>query len=759
MNMYANASFKPLCNAKEDSSRNGGYWVTEGDDPQFQIGLTDAPGSAIAGGWYELVFQVDVADGRIASPCLYPDYGEGFSESTRIPLPDPDRNGHVRALVRLSHQTRVLRLDPTASRAIFRMQELDFRRVGKLKALGCMANGPLRTHCEVQPYVFGKSGFLARALFIALTRGPRRAGEWAYETYTRELYSRGGDYQAWVSKYDHMQEDGDLARRIAESFGGPLLSILLPVYNTPEKWLRRCIETVLQQTYPHWELCIADDASPEPHVRSVLSEYLEKDDRIKVTFRKNNGHISESSNSALELATGNYVALLDHDDELHPNALLEVVEAIRRNPGWKVIYSDEDKVDEDGKRFDPYFKPDWNYDLFLSHNCISHLGVYERALLLDVGGFSRGMEGSQDWDLALRCIEKLKASEIGHIPKVLYHWRAIPGSTALSPGEKNYAHLAAVKAIQSHLDRIGRDAKVETLPDFPGNYRVVNKLPEQLPKVSLIVPTRDKVNLLKQCVSSILERTTYSNFEIIIVDNESREESTVAYFEDIIRDERVRVVPYHKPFNYSAINNYAVRQANGEILGLINNDIEVISASWLEEMVSQAIRPEIGAVGAMLYYPDNTIQHAGIILGFNGVAVNAYAGRPRGWVGQMLRGQLLQNMTAVTAACLLVRRDVYDGVGGLDESLEVAYNDVDFCLRIRDKGYRNIWTPYAELYHHESASRGQEDTEEKKSRFRREVAIMQERWGKLIANDPAYSPNLAITGETFDLAFPPRQVQ
>lgn len=758
MNTGATGSIRALCNVRADSSRDGSYWVSEGDDPQLQINVMGQAEGDISGGWYTLVFRINAVDGRVASPCLYPDYGDGFSESTRIPLPDPDRDGFVRALVRLSYHVKVLRFDPTASSAVFSIRDLALYRVGKVRALACMADGPLGARGGPRFHEFGKIGFLMRVLFKALVSGPRRAGEWAYDTYTQDLYSRGGDYQAWIEKYDRVEMEPDLSRRVEDVVTGPLLSVLLPVYNTPEKWLRRCIDTVIQQTNPHWELCIADDSSPAPHVRAVLQDYQRRDARIKVVFRETNGHISESSNSALGLAVGEYVVLLDHDDELHPNALLEVAEAIRLNPSLKVIYSDEDKIDQEGRRFDPYFKPDWNYDLFLSHNCVSHLGVYNRALLLEVGGFSVGMEGSQDWDLALRCIERLKDEEIGHIPKVLYHWRAIPGSTALSPGEKNYAHLAAVRAIQSHLDRVGRNAHVQPLSDYPGNYRVVNKLPDRLPKVSLIVPTRDAAGLLKQCVSSILERTNYSNYEIVIVDNDSREEETFAYFKEVVRDSRVRVISYPKPFNYSAINNYAVHQSDGDIVGLINNDIEVISGNWLEEMVSQAIRPDIGAVGAMLYYPDDTIQHAGIILGFNGVAVCAYAGRPRGWVGQMLRGQLLQNMTAVTAACLLVRREVYDSVGGLDEKLEVAYNDVDFCLRVRQMGYRNIWTPYAELYHHESASRGGEDTEEKKARFRREISIMRERWGTLIANDPAYSPNLAITGETFDLAFPPREI-
>ena len=591
---------------------------------------------------------------------------------------------------------------------------------------------------------------------LLLSRGARRFADTLYSAYTRASAGAGSDeqYAAWLAAYDGADPSGSTT--VVEALAHkPLISIVMPVYNTPDKWLRRCIESVRAQSYPHWQLCIADDASPDPSVRRTLEELSRSDDRINVVFREENGHISRTSNSALELARGEFTALLDHDDELHPDALLEVAKAVNGHPEWEVIYSDEDKIDEAGRRFDPYFKSDWNYDLFLSHNCISHLGVYRTSLMRDVGGFRCGFEGSQDWDLALRCIEKLDPARIGHIPRVLYHWRAIPGSTALAPGEKNYAHLAAVKSIQAHLDRIGRHARVEPLAEFPGNYRVVNVL-EREPLVSLVIPTRDQVGLLRQCVDSILRETAYRNYEIIIIDNQSSEAATLAYLKKVVADERVRVIAYDAPFNYSAINNLAAENATGEILALVNNDIEVISSGWLTEMVSQAMRPDIGAVGAMLYFPDDTIQHAGVLLGFNGIAVNMYGSKPRGWLGQLLRAQLIQNYSAVTAACLVVRKDVFEEVDGFDERLGVAYNDVDFCLRLREKGYRNLWTPYAELYHHESASRGAEDTPEKRARFEAEVEYMYERWGDLIGDDPAYNPNLATYGDFNDFAFPPR---
>ena len=530
----------------------------------------------------------------------------------------------------------------------------------------------------------------------------------------------------------------------------------MPVYNTPARWLKRCIESVLEQSYSHWQLCIADDASTLPHVRQILDHYAHRDPRINVMYRTTNGHISDASNSALELAQGEYVALLDHDDELHLSALAEIASAIQQNPEWKLIYSDEDKIDEDGKRYGPYFKPDWNYDLLLSQNVFSHLGVYKTSLIREVGGFRKGYEGSQDHDLVLRCLEKINPSrELGHVPRVLYHWRAISGSTALAMGEKSYAIDAGVRAIRDHLGRLGRDA---TVAATDGNqYRVRYALPPCPPKVSLIIPTRDKVELLRKCIASILELTSYPNYEILVIDNQSRELATFAYFSELRSEPRVRVISYDAPFNYSAINNFGVSSATGSIIGLINNDTEVINAGWLEEMVSHALRPEVGAVGAMLYYPGGAIQHAGVLLGIHGVAGHAYAHKPRGHVGQCARALLVQSMSAVTGACLLIRKEIFEQVSGLDDRLQVAFNDVDFCLRVRQAGYTNVWTPFAELYHQESASRGLYDTAEKQAQFDKEVKFMVDRWEKELAADPAYNPNLSLTGEPFSLAFPPRQ--
>jgi GT2 family glycosyltransferase len=729
------------------------YRVT-GDDPVFACESGNFP---LAAGWYVATLHMEQHAGPAAQPCLYPDYDSDVScgsAGESMLFVRPGRSVH-HGLMRFASPLKALRFDPASSPCEISVSELVIKRVSKARAAWELFKAwrrPLDTVGKLRPAwrtlrdKFRTSGLVGGMVGL-------------YEWYTVGDPPRVSEYDAWIALYD---DTSPAARRAATAHAEtwlyrPLISILLPTYNTEERWLRRCVESVLAQSYPYWELCISDDASPKAHVMNVLHEYAAKDQRVRVERRGENGHISANSNTALRMAKGEYIALLDHDDELHPLALDAVVAALQQHPQWKLIYSDEDKIDEQGRRFDPYMKPDWNHDLFLSQNCISHLGVYQRQLVLDVGGFREGYEGSQDWDLALRCLEKLGAEEIGHIPRVLYHWRAIPGSTAVGVGEKSYARVAGMKAVTEHLKRVGADASVKEHERIKGHLHVSYPLRAQLPKVSLIIPTRDGLQLLKRCIDSILSLTDYDNYEIVIVDNQSSQSETLDYLRKIVADPRVRVLAYDQPFNYSAINNHAVMQTSGDLVGLVNNDIEVISPGWLREMAGHAMRPEIGAVGAMLYYPDDTIQHAGVVLGHGGVAGHAYAGRPRGYAGQMARAQLTQSLSAVTAACLLIRRSVFDEVGGLDESLGVAFNDVDFCLRVRGRGYRNLWTPFAELYHHESATRGYEDSPEKKARFAGEVSLMMERWADELSADPAYNCNLTLTGAPFDLSFPPRR--
>lgn len=565
------------------------------------------------------------------------------------------------------------------------------------------------------------------------------------------------DYQEWMRRYDTI--DGEMLDRILVYIDDmkipPLISVVMPTHNAKLQWLGEAIASVQNQIYPHWELCIADDASTNPAIRPFLQRFAADDSRIKVVFREKNGHISAASNSALELASGDWVALLDHDDLLSEDALFRVAQLVHTRPDVRMVYSDEDKIHENGVRHGAYFKSDWNPDLFYSHNMFSHLGVYHMDLVRSVGGFRLGLEGSQDYDLALRCIERIKPDQIAHIPHVIYHWRVHAESTASDVDAKPYAMLAGERALNEHFQRMGIKGGVK-LVGF--GYRARYELPTPAPLVSLLIPTRDRKAITEVAVRSILEKTTYPNYEIIILDNGSVELETLEWFDLIQREyERVRVIRYDRTFNYSAINNFGVAQAKGSIIGLINNDVEVITPDWLSEMVSHAVREDIGCVGAKLYYSNDTLQHGGVILGIGGVAGHSHKCFPRGVPGYFGRLMLSQSLCAVTAACLVVRREIYEAVGGLDEeNLREAFNDVDFCLKVREAGYRNLWTPYAELYHHESISRGAEDTPEKQARFQREVQYMKNKWGQKLTNDPCYSPNLTLDFEDFSLAWPPR---
>lgn len=750
-----------LAHARNHLERNGqgaeysnAQWQANGNDPHFELTTQDGSPARLASGWYWLDIEMSPTDtGGEHHPKLYVNYGAGYLEADALLLDRFVGRKGIAGVVCFIRDVHGLRFDPLETEGKFGLGRLRLAPMPKAWAAFRMFRSILARDGN-------RLGFIRTAALQAWNARarPRGFGDWLYKNYKGVQVTHEADYASWVSQFDTYTRDQlkDMARNVRRLARQPLISIVMPTYNSPERWLTRCIDSVRQQAYPHWELCVADDASTAPHVRKVLQRYARRDKRIKVAFRERNGHISEASNTALDMASGEWIALLDHDDELPPHALYAVALEINEHPEARMIYSDEDKIDGLGQRFEPYFKSDWNYDLFLGQNMVSHLGVYHAELIRKVGGFRKGLEGSQDYDLALRFIEQIRPGQIRHIPRVLYHWRAIDGSTAVSMDEKNYAAVAAQRALREHLVRIGeQETEVEV---YRYGYRVRRhgQVPDPTPKVSLVIPTRDRVELLRMCVESILKHTEYPNYEIVVVDNQSSDPAALAYFEQIRVHPKVRVLRYDALFNFSAINNYAVANCDGDVIGLVNNDIEAIHADWLREMVSQAIRPEIGAVGAMLYYPNDTIQHAGVLLGVGGVANHAYCGKPRGYHGMMSRGLLVQRLSAVTAACLLVRRSVYDEVGGLDSRLQVAFNDIDFCLRVRAAGYNNLWTPFAELYHHESASRGVEDTPAKKQRFEGEVAFMMRRWGEVLNHDPAYNPNLSLLSVQMDLASPPR---
>lgn len=736
-------ALQPGADLQRESSGDAAAWVSHGNDPQFLL-TSDSLSRPIRKGWYLFKCESGRPGSALQRPCLYPDYGIGVSQDDLIALAEPRDREVLSQVVNFRCDVTALRFDPTVRAGAFGVSRLRLRRLGRVEAA-------LRMLCAIAP---GSRD--TRGLAVTAARsGLAAAAAILHQRYQGLDLSDGGDYAAWAKLYDSTPSPAAMLPRVEAVGEGPLISVLLPVYNTPERWLRRCIESVMTQAYPRWELCIADDASPSAEVGRILAEYAARDSRVRFVRREKNGHISAASNTALAMCRGDFVALLDHDDELRPHALLEFAEAVKATPELQVMYSDEDKIDEDGKRFQPNFKPDWNPDLLLSQNYVCHLTVLSADLVRQVGGFREGFEGSQDHDLILRCCERVPARQIHHIPKVLYHWRAIAGSTALERGAKDYAAQAGAKAVEEHLLRVGADATVEELQH--GHYRVRWPIPSPAPKVSLVIPTRDRASLLKVCVESILSLTRYPNFELVVVDNQSSEPDALEYIDQLRTRVRVRVLEFDAPFNYSAVNNFAIAQTDGSIIGLVNNDIEAVHEDWLCELVGHAVRPDIGAVGAMLHYPDGSIQHAGVILGIGGIANHPYTGQPRGYPGHGARALVTQNLSAVTGACLLVRRDVYEIAGGLDDRLAVAFNDIDLCLRIQALGYRNLWTPFSELIHHESASRGQDDTPEKAARFAGEVRLMHERWGQVVDRDPAYNPNLTLEGLNFELAFPPRQ--
>lgn len=703
------------------------------------------------GGWYRLQARLHGVSAAGLRLCLLvEDAGPPCADEACVSLPPVRADARVQALVRLRMDTHALRLGiPGYADAGVRAQ-VRLRRIGKRRALAAMLADLARQAG------LGAALYLALGVAWRLRRGLRAAGDWAYAQYRQRLGAPPDPYAGWLlaRALDPHAQPAARARRLAALPARPRVSILLPVYAPPLDWLRACLDSVRAQVYPDWELCIADDASPAPQVRALIEDYCRRDGRIRAVYRARNGHIAAASNDALALARGEWVALLDHDDLLAPHALLEMVRAVLAHPRWRMLYSDEDKLDAAGRRCDPYFKPDFDGTLLLGQNCIGHLAMYRADLLREVGGVASGVDGSQDWDLALRCVERLRRDEIGHVPQVLYHWRAHAGSSAADPAAKDYATAAARRAVQAHLQRTGQAAEVEILA--PGRLRVRRALPSPPPRVSLIVPTRDRVDLLRPCVEGLLHATDYPALEVLVVDNGSVEAQTRDYLAAIARDARVRVLRFDAPFNYSAINNFAARQASGSVLGLINNDIQVIAPGWLREMVAEALRPEVGAVGALLLYPDGRIQHAGVLLGIGGVAAHPWCGHPADSDGQMGRLRLAQELSAVTGACLVVRREAFDAVGGLDEALPVAFNDVDLCLRLRAAGYRNVWTPHARLVHAESATRGPDTDPHNLARLRREADFMRRRWGVLLDDDPAYNPNLSLDGEAFALAASPR---
>ena len=567
-----------------------------------------------------------------------------------------------------------------------------------------------------------------------------------YARLLERFEEREVEYQEWYEKNKPSEEE--LARQRKKKWKEPVtISVLVPAYRTPEVFLRQMIESVLNQTYPHLELCIADGSGENISVEKVVKEYQAKDQRVCYQRLEKNEGIAGNTNAAIRMATGDYLALFDHDDLLAPNALFEVASTIEKDKA-DVVYTDEDKVTSDLKEhFQPHFKPDFNPDLLCSNNYICHLFVVKRSLALKLGGQDPAYDGAQDYDFIFRCTEE--AEKIVHIAKILYHWRVHQASTADNPTSKMYAFDAGKRAIEAHLQRIGAKAEVSHTKDL-GFYRVKYQV-QGNPKVSIVIPNKDEKETLKKCLESIWQKTTYSNYEIILVENNSTTREIRDYYQELDGKNGVRVVYWDKEFNYSAINNFGISYAKGEYILCLNNDITVISPEWMEELLANCQRPEVGIVGARLYYPDNTIQHAGIVLGMGGCAGSLFVGLARSRGGYLHKAALQQDLSAVTAACFMVKKEAFEKVGGFEEKLAVAFNDVDFCLKVRHAGYLVVYDPYAELYHHESKTRGYENTEAKKRRFQEEIEYMRCHWMPDILRDPYYNENLSLKASDYSL--------
>ncbi len=574
--------------------------------------------------------------------------------------------------------------------------------------------------------------------------GPKEFWIRLHERFEPEEVPYGPWYEAYVP--DEAELEKQRKRRFAYE---PLISVAVPAFRTPETFLIQMMESLLAQTYSNWELCIANGSPEDTAMKGVLEEYMKKDSRIRVSELSENKGIAGNTNAALEMAEGEFVGLLDHDDLLAPNALFEVVRALESDRELDAVYTDEDKVTTElDEHFQPHLKPDFNLDLLRSNNYICHFFVVRRSVVKKAGGFRQEFDGAQDHDFIFRCVET--ARSVGHIPEILYHWRTHKASTADNPASKMYAFDAGKRAIEAHLERTGTEGVVTHTPDL-GFFRV--KYPVQgNPLVSIIIPNKDEKETLKDCIESIREKTEYENYEIIIVENNSTTEEIFQYYKELSQDPRIRLLRWKKEFNYSAINNYGVSHARGDYLLFLNNDVKIITPGWIREMLGVCQRPEVGAVGVKLIYPDNTIQHAGCVIGIGGIAGHMFVDMPANRTGYLHKASILQDMSAVTAACMMMKKTAFEEAGGFTEKLSVAFNDVDLCLKVRKNKKLIVYDPYVQLYHMESKTRGAEDSTEKVRRFQEEIEYMRCQWIDILKKgDPYYNKNLSLTKWNYSL--------
>ena len=574
--------------------------------------------------------------------------------------------------------------------------------------------------------------------------GPKEFWVRLHERFEQEEIPYGPWYEESLPSGEELARQRERAAR-----WDTLVSVVVPAYRTPGLFLRQMMDSMLQQTYPNWELCIANGSPEDQEMQEILREYAAKDSRIRYQNLRENLGIAQNTNAAFAMAKGEFIGLLDHDDLLACDALYEIVKALKEHPQADAVYTDEDKVTTDlQEHFQPHFKPDFNLDLLRSNNYICHFFTVRRSVVEKAGGFRKEFDGAQDYDFVFRCVENSR--EVLHVPRILYHWRTHKASTADNPASKMYAFEAGKRAIEAHLQRQGVRGLVSHTKDL-GFYRVQYPVKEE-PLISIIIPNKDEKESLKACLESIWEKSTYKNYEILIVENNSQTSEIFRYYEELKEQKKAKILYWKQGFNYAAINNFAVKEAKGQYYLFLNNDITVIAPNWMEEMLGNCQREEVGAVGAKLYYPDNTIQHAGCVVGLGGIAGHLFINMPRNRTGYLHKASIQQDLSAVTAACTMVKKEAFEKAGGFTEELAVAFNDVDLCLKIRKNGYLIVYNPAVEMYHMESKTRGAEDSKEKVRRFQKEIEYMRCHWIEILKNgDPCYNKNLSLTKWNYSL--------
>lgn len=725
----------------------GGRFRFSDDDPQLTLRLDRLADDVRLAG-LKIVMR---SEGSPVRGRLYMDFGGGIDTTENLWLAGKAGSSIVDIVVPLAEPglIRTVRWDPDDKANEVTIESLSLVPLDFETALATVtANLPV--DADLGPDADAARTALAQPRMTAVD------AQRTMRLLTSHLRGQDNGYAIWRRRWvEPRAEDYPRIRALTEALAvKPTFSFVIPVYNPPIQLLKECIDSLLAQTYPHLEICLADDRSPDPRVLETLERYARRDPRIKIAARAANGHISAASNSAIALATGEFVVLVDHDDVIPDYALFVVADYINRHPHAQVLFSDEDKITVSGDRFEPYFKGTFDPWLMFGHNMVSHLGVYRRDLLDKVGGFRLGLEGSQDYDLLLRCWEEVGDDAIVHIPHVLYHWRVTPGSTSISADQKSYAITAAQNAINGHFSRTG--TPLLSVDGFAPGTSAIRRTRNDEALVSIIIPTRDGLEDLSACIASIL-RHDHRATEILIVDNGSEQPETLAYLEDLDRRGVARILRHPQPFNFSEINNLAAAQARGDILCFLNNDTETVTKDWLDRARILLTLPQVGVVGARLLYPDGAIQHFGVHIGTaeHGVASHPHHGHPGSHPGYFGKARLTQQFSAVTAACLFIRREVFDRIGGFDPQLRVAYNDVDLCLKVRREGLQIVGDAGLVLIHKESRTRGSDVDGEKAARLEREAALMRERWSQTLARDPFYSPNHSLDGQ-FGLANPPR---